>query len=342
MTDADTVQISTLSGPQKAAAILLTMDKPTSAQLIKHLSPEELRDVTRAAARLGVVSVTELEAVVQDYTTDFAAGASLMGDMGRARALLEDAVPPDQIAEILSQVTGDRALDVWESIGLLPEVRLAAFLKSEHPLTATYILSRVGSASAAKAVPLLPRDLRNQVLCQLIVAPVIAPAALPAFESTLRLNLLGGAPRASGDDHRARIAEIINGLTPADAEDAMRMLGKERPQDAEAVRSLLFSFTDLPKLPQRARALLFDKVPTDIVVMSLRGTEVDFREPVLSAMASRSRRLVENELAGPGTATAADTARARRHITDLVLKMAQRGEIELPQNEPNVPINVAI
>jgi flagellar motor switch protein FliG len=333
MADSETMQSSTLSGPQRAAAILLTMDKQTSAQLIKQLTPDELRDVTRAAARLGTVSVAELEQVVQEYTADFSAGASLMGDLARARTLLEDAVPPDQIAEILSQVMGDRAPDLWEGVGLLPEKRLATFLKSEHPLTVTYILSRVGSASAAKAVPLLPRDLRNQVLCQLIAAPVIAPAVLPAFETALRTNLLGTAPRASGDDHRARIAEIINGLAPADAEDAMRMLIVERPQDAEAVRSLLFSFTDLPKLPQRARALLFDKVPTEIVVLALRGTDVEFREPVLSAMASRSRRLVEGELANPGTASPADTIKARRHITDLVLKMAQRGEIELPEAE---------
>jgi flagellar motor switch protein FliG len=334
MADLETMQPSTLSGPQRAAAILLTMDKPTSAQLLKHLTPDELREVTRAAARLGTVSVIELEALVQEYTADFSAGASLTGDISRARALLEDAVPPEQIAEILSQLMGDRAPDLWEGIGLLPENRLATFLKSEHPLTATYILSRIGSASAAKAVPLLPRDLRNQVLCQLIAAPVIAPAVLPAFETTLRANLLGGAPRASGDDHRARIAEIINGLTQADAEDAMRMLAVERPKDAEAVRSLLFSFTDLPKLPQRARALLFDKVAPDIVVLALRGTDAEFREPVLSAMASRSRRLVEGELASPGTASATETAKARRHITDLVLKMAQRGEIELPEAEP--------
>jgi flagellar motor switch protein FliG len=333
MADSDTTQTSTLSGPQKAAAILLTMDKPTANHLIKHLTPEELRDVTRAAARLGSVSVPELEAVVGDFTADFSAGASLLGDMGRARALLEDAVPPDQIADILSQVTGDRAPDIWETIGLLPDTNLAAFLKGEHPLTVTFILSRVGAAAAAKIISLLPRDLRNQALCQLIAPPKIAPAALPAFENALRINLLGGAPRVSGDDNRARIAEIINGLDAADAEEVMRMLVVERPQDAKAVRALLFSFNDLPRLPQRARALLFDKISTEVVVTALRGTDPDFREPVLSAMASRSRRLVENELASPGSPSAAETAKARKQITDMVLKMAQRGEVELPEAE---------
>jgi flagellar motor switch protein FliG len=334
MAETNPSQSSLFTGPQKAAVILLTMERPTATQLIKQLTPEEVRDVTRAAARLGSVSVEELESVVADYTSDFSAGASLLGDLGRARALLEDAVPPDQIADILSQVMGDRAPDIWETIGLLPETTLAAFLKSEHPLTATFILSRVGPAAAAKAVTILPRDLRNQVLCKLIAPPKIAPGALPVFESALRDNLLGGAQRASGDDNRARIADIINGLEPTDADDVMRMLVVERPQDAKAVQALLFSFNDLPRLPQRARALLFDKISTEVVVLALRGTDVEFREPVLSAMASRSRRLVEGELASPGSTTPAETSKARKQITDLVLKMAQRGEIELPEAEP--------
>jgi flagellar motor switch protein FliG len=99
------------------------------------------------------------------------------------------------------------------------------------------------------------------------------------------------------------------------------------------VKALLFSFNDLPRLPQRARAALFDKVSTDVVVMALRGTDAEFREPVLSAMASRSRRLVEGELASPGAASAADTSKARKQIVDLVLKMAQKGEVELPQGD---------
>ena len=97
------------------------------------------------------------------------------------------------------------------------------------------------------------------------------------------------------------------------------------------MRTMLFSFNDLPRLSQRARALLFDKLSTEVVVLALRSTEADFREPVLSAMASRSRRLVESELANPSSAPAAEIEKARRQIVKLVLVMAQRGEIELPQ-----------
>ena len=111
-------------------------------------------------------------------------------------------------------------------------------------------------------------------------------------------------PEAPRTRRASRIADIINGLEPADADDVMKALEAARPQDAKAVRSMLFSFLDLPRLSQRARALLFDKLSTDLVVLALRGTDAEFREAALSAMAARSRRLVEGELASPTTGQA--------------------------------------
>ncbi len=109
----------------------------------------------------------------------------------------------------------------------------------------------------------------------------------------------------------------------------MRAIGEARPKDAAAIKTMLFSFNDLPKLSERARALLFDRASIDIVVMSLRGSDADFRNAILSSMPSRGRRLVEGELASGAPATAKDIAKARRAIAEIVLGMASRGEIEL-------------
>ena len=46
-------------------------------------------------------------------------------------------------------------------------------------------------------------------------------------------------------------------------------------------------------------------------------------------MASRARRLVESELSNGAAPPQREVAKARRAIADLVLKMAQRGEIEI-------------
>ncbi len=95
------------------------------------------------------------------------------------------------------------------------------------------------------------------------------------------------------------------------------------------LKKMLFSFNDLPRLSERARALLFDRASIDIVVMALRGTDTDFRNSVLSSMPSRGRRLVEGELSSSASASPRDIAKARKAIADIVLGMANRNEIEL-------------
>jgi flagellar motor switch protein FliG len=109
----------------------------------------------------------------------------------------------------------------------------------------------------------------------------------------------------------------------------MRALEQARPKDAAFVKTMLFSFNDLPRVSERARALLFDRASIAIVVMALRGTDEDFRDTVLSSMPSRGRRLVEGELNSGAVAPPQDVAKARKAIAEIVLGMASRNEIEL-------------
>ena len=146
-----------LAGPQRAAAILLAMGKPPATRLLKHLEPHELREVTRAAARLGAVPPGELETLVEEFTAAFSAGASLMGDVGKARDMLTDVAPPEEVADILSEVSMPGDLGVWNALGGVPEAVLQGYLANEHPLVATYILSKLTPPLAAQVVARMPR-----------------------------------------------------------------------------------------------------------------------------------------------------------------------------------------
>ena len=89
-----------LTGPEKAAALLLTMGKPPAARLLKQFDELELRAVARAAAGLGAIPATTLDRLVDEFAADFAAGADLLGGAGQVKNLLADALPPEQIADI--------------------------------------------------------------------------------------------------------------------------------------------------------------------------------------------------------------------------------------------------
>jgi len=319
-----------LSGPEKAAALLLMMGKPPAARLLKQFDEPDLRAVARAAAGLGVISATTLDRLVDEFVADFSAGADLLGDAGQVKGLLADALPPEQIADILGVESAEAAPpDVWRSLAQAPETAIIALLMAERATTATYILSKLDPVVATKVIAALPRDRRNTALCGLVAPLEVTPLAARLIEEAVG-QALKQAPKSAADaDGRSRLAGIINGLDPEEAEDAMRALEQARPKDAAIVKTMLFSFNDLPKLSERARALLFDRASIDIVVMALRGTDADFRNSVLSSMPSRGRRLVEGELSSGASAPPRDVAKARKAIAEIVLGMASRNEIEL-------------
>ena len=146
------------AGAQKAAAILLAMGKPPATRVLKHFEPRELREVTRAAAQLGSVSMATLESLVEEFTSEFSAGANLLGDIGQAREMLTDAVPPEQVADIMSDVIRGSDENVWTALGGVTESVLSAYLANEHPLTTNFVLSKLEPALAAQIVAHLPRD----------------------------------------------------------------------------------------------------------------------------------------------------------------------------------------
>ena len=320
----------TLTGPEKAAALLLMMGQPPAARLLKQFDQPDLQAVARAVAGLGAISATTLDRLVDEFATDFSAGADLLGDAGQVKNLLADSLPPDQIADILGLESGEtRQLDIWQALAQAPEAAILALLMAERATTATYILSKLDSAVATKVIAALPRDRRNAALCGLVAPLTVTPLAAQVIEEAVG-NALKQAPKAAADvEGRSRLAGIINGLDQEEAADAMRALEQAHPKDAAIVKTMLFSFKDLPQLSERARALLFDRASIDIVVMALRGTDADFRDTVLSSMPSRGRRLVEGELNSGAFAPPQDVAKARKAIVEIVLGMASRNEIEL-------------
>jgi flagellar motor switch protein FliG len=322
-----------MKGPDKVAALLLAMGKPVAGRLLKHFDPLELRQITKSASGLGAVSTPVLEALVEEFCAHFSTGLDLLGNAGEAEQLLTGAFPPEQVADILSDVLGSSNSGMWEKLAGIPENVFAAYLLKEHPQTAAFILSKLNASLAAKISAQLPRDFRNDAMRRMLALEPVQDSTLRCVEGALQEDLLNAAARHSGASPHSRMANIINQLAPEEMEDVLQSLTLARPKEVEILRRMLFSFDDMLKLSVKARSTLFDKIPTDRVVMALRGTEAAFRDAVLSSLTSRARRLVESELDDGAVVSPRDVAKARRLIADLVLEMAQRNEIEIGSAE---------
>jgi flagellar motor switch protein FliG len=318
-----------LLGPEKVAALLLAMGKPAASRLLQHFDPVELRQITRAATALGSVPVAALEGAIEDFAGQFTSGVDLQSTATDVEQLLTGVLAPEQVADIMSDVLGSSNNSLWERLSGVPENMIAAYLMKEHPQTAALILSKLSSSCTAKVMGQLPRDLRNELLRRMIGLKPVVESSVRLIETTLHEDLLLAISRNSGPDLNTRMADIINKMERDHMEDVLQNLSDTRPKVAETLKGLLFTFDDLTKLTPQARTTLLDQVPTERVVLSLKGTDPAFRDIILSSLASRARRIVEHELNTGGPAAQRDVLKARRSIADTALQLAESGQIEL-------------
>jgi flagellar motor switch protein FliG len=321
--------VAALGKTDKVAALLLAMGRQAAASVLQQFEPQEIRIVTKAAAELRPITARELEAIVEEFAQQFSTGANILGTLGGLEAVLGDVLPADQVDAIMSDLLGNSSRSIWERVSSVSENSLSSYLSKEHPQTAALILSKVKPSCAAKVMSQLPSSLRNELMRRVLSLKPIVDDALRIIEKTLHEDLTLNFARNLGADTYARVADIINKMERGHIEDILKSLSEKRPKSAEVLKELLFTFDDVVNLTPKARTMIFDQVPTDRIVVALKGTDKSFRELILSQVASRVRRVVEHELAVGEPSHQRDVMDARRVITDLALDLAEKGEIEL-------------
>ncbi len=309
------------------------MGKPLASRLLKHFDVDELKQITRSVADLGIVPSPTLELLVEDFAGQFANGVDLLGSPNEVEQMLDGVLSAEQIADVMSDVTGNSNEAMWERLSNVSETIFGGYLAKEHPQTAALILSKVTPACAAKVMGQFPRDLRNEMMRRMLGIAPVTEAAVRIIQAQLQEDLLSNLSRQSGSEHNVRIANIINKMERDQMEDVMQSLAAARPKAAEVLRGLMFTFDDIVKLQPKARSVLFDKIPTELVVLALKGTDAGFRDAILSSLAARARRIVESELASGGPALQRDVLKARRMIADTALELSNNGEIDLNSSE---------
>ena len=328
--------IDTLSGPQKAAAILVAIGRPSASRLLKHFNAEDLRKLAGHARTLEPISPLDFEHLVKQFEDSFAEGAPVSEAAQRFEGLLREALPQDEADAVFEERVQPQLVQesVWVQLAKLPVESLQAYLADQHPQIIAYIVSKLPSDLAARMFVGLPPQLRSAVVQRSLHIGNVAPAAADLLEDVLRRDLLGRSDAGPVKAHHGQIANIFNQLDRQEMEELMSSLKDLSQDDIARIKAKLFNFEDVERLSQRARLLLFDEVQTEQIATALRGADASLQEMVLSSLSTRGRRMVESELAAEqGNITSQNIADARRAIARIAIDLSERGIITLDSGE---------
>ena len=322
-----------MSGPRKAAILMLCLGEQSAADLIKHLSGEEVNQVSREITLLKEVTPDQAEAVLQEfYEVSMAREYVIKGGIEYARKMLIGAFGPETARKLLDQLakTLESELASFDTLQKADPQQLAKFIQGEHPQTIATIISHLNPSQAAALLLALPPAIRSDVALRMAHLDQISPDVITKIASVIsqKLNSLGELSRESYGGVRA-LAEMLNRLDSGSSKEILDAVDQQDPNLAESVRHLMFVFEDMMLIDINGMKEVLSKVDRKLMTIALKGTSEQLQNHFIQCMSQRGSEMLREDMDAMGPVRIRDVEAAQQQIIAIVRQLESQGTISL-------------
>ncbi|NGM23344.1 flagellar motor switch protein FliG [Roseomonas stagni] len=318
-----------MTGPQKAATLMLALGEEQAAKIFGRLHEDEIRDLSLAMAALGNVEAEMVEEVVRQFRTQLGQAGHLVGSYESTERLLLKTLPKERVMQIMEEIRGPAGRTMWDKLGNVNEAVLANYLKNEYPQTVSVVLSKVRPDHAARVLALLPEGFAMEVVMRMLRMETVQKEALEGVERTLRMEFMSNLARGSRRDAHEVMAEIFNNLDRAAEGRILAALEERSRESAEKIRALMFTFDDLQRLDTQGVQALLRAVPKDKLTLALKGASETLRDLFFRNLSERASKLLKDDLAALGPVKLRDVDEAQATIVAMAKDLAAQGQIQI-------------
>ena len=327
------MSVGKMTGPKKAAILLLALGEDGAADVMKNLEEAEIQQVGYYMSRFTDVSSEELDIVLEEFYRN-----SVMADDG-----VNISSSPDFVKNALTKALGaDRAKELSENLGAGEEeaglealryaepIMIANYIRTEHPQTIALILSYLKNAEQSSAVLRdLPESLQADILYRMAVIESIPPGVISEMNEVLTEEMKTAGSMATSVGGVEPVAEILNSVDKATETRILSSIEETNPDLAEQIRELMFTFEDMALIDAKQMQLVMKDVDQADMVLALKTASDAVKELIFSSMSSRAAEMVREDLENLGPAKLSDVEAAQQKIIKVVKKLEEAGTITI-------------
>ena len=322
-----------ISGQQKAAILMLSLDEERSSSLFSLMDDEEIKELSVIMASLGKVNAGVVEQLFQEFTDRLSSNSSLIGTYETTERLLSKALDKDRVSAIMDEISGPAGRTMWDKLGNVNEHVLANYLKNEYPQTIAVILSKIKAEHAAKVIALLPENFAMEIIMRMLRMDAVQKEVLDSLEKTLRKEFMSNLSKSTRRDSHELIADIFNSLDRTTEARFMDALENRNPESADRVKSLMFTFEDLVRVDSQGIQILLRNIDKDKLSVALKGASETIKELFFSNMSTRAGKIIKEDMEAMGPVRLRDVEEAQLYIVNATKELSNSGEIVISEGK---------
>ena len=321
-----------LSGPKRAAVLMLALGEQYGGKVWALLEDDEVRQLSLVMSTLGTIQADVVEDLLLEFVSRMSASGALMGNFDATHRLLQQYLPSDRVNGIMEEIRGPAGRNMWEMLSNVQEEVLANYLKNEYPQTTAVVLSKLKPEHAARVLAILPEDMALDVIGRMLKMEAVQKEVIERVEQTLRIEFMSNLSQTRRRDAHEVMAEIFNNFDRQTETRFITSLEEEDREAAERIKALMFTFDDLIKLDAGSAQTLMRSINKDKLCVALKSANEEVKAFFFGNMSSRAAKLLTDDMAALGPVRLRDVDDAQAQMVNLAKDLAAKGEITLSKN----------
>ncbi|AEN87919.1 MULTISPECIES: flagellar motor switch protein FliG [Priestia] len=325
------MQKNELTGKQKAAILLISLGPDVSASIYKHLSEDEIEQLTLEISSVRKIEPSLKEAVLHEFEQITLAQNYLeKGGVSYAKQVLEKALGPEQAMMIINRLTSSLQVRPFDFARKADPMQLLNFIQHEHPQTIALILSYLEPPQAGQILSSLPQERQADIARRIATMGSTSPEVINEVEQILERKL--SATVTQDYTHTGgleAVVEVLNGVDRATEKIIIDTLEIQDPALAEEIKQRMFVFEDIVTLDNRSIQRVIRDVENDDLLLSLKVASEEVKSIIFKNMSSRMVETFKEEMEFMGPVRLKDVEEAQSRIVAAIRRLEDAGEIVL-------------
>jgi flagellar motor switch protein FliG len=325
------MSVGKMTGPKKAAILLLALGEDAAADVMKNLEEMEIQQVGYYMSRFTDVSPEELDIVLEEFYRNSVMaddGVSISSSPDFVKNALTKALGADRAKELSDNLRAGEDEAGLEALRYAEPIMISNYIRNEHPQTIALILSYLKDVDQSSTVlRQLPESVQADVLYRMAVIESIPPGVVAEMNEVLTEEMKTAGSMATSVGGVEPVAEILNSVDKATETRILASIEESNPDLAEQIRELMFTFEDMALIDAKQMQIVMKDVDQADMVLALKTASDAVKELIFSSMSSRAAEMVRDDLENLGPAKISDVEAAQQKIIKVVKKLEEDGTI---------------
>lgn len=318
-----------LSGRQKAAILLISLGPEVSAQVFKHLTEEEIEQLTLEIANVRKVDHEEKEKVLSEFHQIAVAQEVISrGGITYAKEILEKALGPSKAIDIINRLTANLQVRPFDFARKADPGQILNFIQNEHSQTIALVLSYLDPQQSAMILSALPQERQADVAKRIALMDSTSPEVISQVEQVLEQKLSATVThdytQAGGIE---AIVNVLNGVDRSTERTILDALEIQDPELAEEIKKRMFVFEDIATLDNRSIQRVIREVDHTDLQLALKVASEEVSETIYRNMSKRMAESFKEEMEYMGPVRLRDVEEAQSRIVAIIRRLEEAGEI---------------